>query len=216
MRILIVEDDPDLRELLESILSANYTVDGVGDFTAAVEYIGTYRYSVVLIDRNLMGSDIGLSLISPAKAKNPQCGILVMSAYGTSEDKIEGLNLGADDYIEKPFDIGELLARINALSRRFSHSQLSLGDINIDISTRKITLNGEPVILTKKEDAVLFTLIGRMGHLVSRDEIIESIYEHPGDVASNTVDVMINSLRKKLSPYLIKTVKTRGYMIEYP
>jgi two-component system, OmpR family, response regulator len=216
MRILIVEDDPDLRELLESILSAKYTVDAVGDFTAAGEYITVYRYSVILIDRNLMGNDIGLTLIAPAKAKNPECGILVMSAYGTAEDKIEGLNQGADDYIEKPFDIGELLARINALSRRFPHTQIALGQINIDISSRKITSNGEPVILTKKEDAILFTLVGRLGHLVSRDEIIDSIYAHPGDVASNTVDVLINGLRKKLGHELIKTVKTRGYMIEYP
>jgi two-component system OmpR family response regulator len=216
MRILIVEDDPDLRELLESILSAKYTVDAAGDFAAAIDYIHSYRYSVILIDRNLMGDDIGLTLITPAKVKNPECGILVMSAYGTPEEKIEGLNLGADDYIEKPFDIGELLARINALSRRFSRARLSWGEISIDIASRKITLNGELVVLTKKEDAVLFTLLGRIGHLVSRDEIIDSVYEHPGDVASNTVDVMINSLRKKLSPDLIKTVKTRGYMIEHP
>lgn len=216
MRILIVEDDPDLQELLESILSAKYTVDAVGDFSAATEYIGAYRYSVILIDRNLTGSDVGLNLIPLAKAKNSECGILVMSAYGTPEEKIEGLNQGADDYIEKPFDIGELLARINALSRRFIPSHLLWGEISIDIPSRKITSKGEAVILTKKEDAVLFTLLVRLGHLVSRDEIIDSIYEHPGDVASNTINVLINSLRKKLSPELIKTVKTRGYMIEHP
>lgn len=182
MRILIVEDDPDLRELLESILSAKYTVDAVGEFTVAVEYINAYRYSVILIDRNLMGSDVGLTLIAPSKAKNPQCGILVMSAYGNAEDKIEGLNQGADDYIEKPFDIGELLARINALLRRFIPSQLVWDSVSIDMTTRQVTLNTQAVILTKKEDALLFTLLGRLGHIVSRDEIIESIYEHPGDV----------------------------------
>ncbi|MFA5214559.1 response regulator transcription factor [Sulfuricurvum sp.] len=216
MRILIVEDDPDLRELLESILSAKYTVDAVGDSAVAVEYIDAYRYSVILIDRNLLGSDVGLRLIPPSKAKNPHCGILVMSAYGSAEDKIEGLNQGADDYIEKPFDIGELLARINALSRRFAPSQLVWDGVSIDITTRQVTLNAQAVILTKKEDALLFTLLGRLGHIVSRDEIIDSIYEHPGDVASNTIDVLINSLRKKLSPELIKTIKTRGYMIEHP
>lgn len=216
MRILIVEDDPELRELLESIVSAKYTVDAVGTFAAALEHLDGYRYGVILIDRNLMGSDTGLSLITPAKAKNPQCGILVMSAYGTPEDKIEGLNQGADDYIEKPFDIGELLARINALSRRFSLSKMSWEGVSVDIPSRQVDLNGETVILTKKEDAVLFTLLGRLGHIVSRDEIIESIYEHPGDIASNTVDVLINALRKKLGSELIKTVKTRGYMIEHP
>lgn len=216
MRILIVEDDPDLRELLGSILSTKFTVDSVGDFTTAIEYIDAYRYSVIMIDRNLMGSDIGLSLIAPAKIKNPQCGILVMSAYGTAEEKIEGLNKGADDYIEKPFDIGELLARINAISRRFTPSSISWDSISVDISSRKITSYGKPIILTKKEDAVFFTLLKRLGHIVSRDEIIESIYDHPGDVVSNTIDVIINSLRKKISPELIKTVKTRGYIIEYP
>lgn len=216
MRILIVEDDPDLRELLESILSDKYTVDAVGAFTTAAEYIDGYRYGVILIDRNLMGSDTGLSLIAPAKVKNPQCGILVMSAYGTPEDKIEGLNQGADDYIEKPFDIGELLARINALSRRFAPSTISWGEVSVDISLRQVALNGEKIVLTKKEDALLFTLLARLGHIVSRDEIIESIYDHPGDIASNTVDVLINALRKKLGAELIKTVKTRGYMIEHP
>lgn len=219
MRILIVEDDPDLRELLGSILSTNFTVDSVGDFTTAIQYIDAYRYSVIMIDRNLMGSDIGLSLIAPAKTKNPQCGILVMSAYGTAEEKIEGLNRGADDYIEKPFDIGELLARINAISRRFTPSSISCiswDSISVDISSRKITSHGEPITLTKKEDAVFFTLMERLGDIVSRDEIIESIYNHPGDIASNTVDVIINSLRKKIGHELIKTVKTRGYIIEHP
>lgn len=216
MRILIVEDDPDLRELLGTILSTNFTVDSVGDFATAIQYIDAYRYSVIMIDRNLMGSDIGLSLIAPAKTKNPQCGILVMSAYGTAEEKIEGLNKGADDYIEKPFDIGELLARINAISRRFAPSSISWGSISVDISSRKITSCGKPITLTKKEDAVFFTLLEHLGHIVSRDEIIESIYNHPGDIASNTIDVIINSLRKKISPELIKTVKTRGYIIEYP
>lgn len=215
MRILIVEDDPDLRELLGSILSAKYTVDVAGTFSSALDYIDTYRYSVLLIDRNLMGRDSGLSLISPAKEKNPHCGVLVMSAYGAVEDKIEGLNQGADDYIEKPFDIGELLARINAVGRRFTPPKISWGNITVDLSSHIVTVGGESVTLSKKEDALLFTLLERQGQIVSRDEIIESIYDHPGDVASNTVDVMINSLRKKLSTDFITTVKTRGYIIAH-
>lgn len=216
MRILIVEDDPELRELLESILSVQYSIDAVGDLESARDYLRSYHYRVILLDRNLMGSDIGLSLIAPAKVKNPQCGILVMSAYGNVIDKIEGLNQGADDYIEKPFDTDELLARINALSRRFTPSTLSFGDICVDTLSQKVTLEGKTVNLSKKEHDIFFTLIGRLGNVVSRDEIVSSIYENPENVSSNTIDVMINTLRKKLNPGIITTVKTRGYMIEHP
>ncbi|MCX6074286.1 MAG: response regulator transcription factor [Campylobacterales bacterium] len=216
MRILIVEDDPDLRELLESILSVKYSVDAVGDVSTALDYLTSYHYTILLLDRNLMGEDIGLNLITPAKAKNPQCGILVMSAYGNVIDKIEGLNKGADDYIEKPFDIDELLARINALSRRFTPTTLLFENITVDMSSKTIMSDGKPIILTKKEDAIFFTLLERMGTIVSRDEIINSIYDHPENIASNTIDVMINTLRKKLNPSIITTIKTRGYMIEHP
>ncbi|MCK9372381.1 MAG: response regulator transcription factor [Sulfuricurvum sp.] len=216
MRILIIEDDPDLRELLESILTVNYSVDAVGDLESARDYLRSYHYTILLLDRNLLGSDIGLTLIQPAKAKNPQCGILVMSAYGNVIDKIEGLNQGADDYIEKPFDIDELLARINALARRFTPSTLSFGTISVDTLSQSIMAEGKTLTLSKKEHAIFFTLIGRLGNVVSRDEILSSIYENPENVSSNTIDVMINTLRKKLNPGIITTIKTRGYMIEYP
>lgn len=216
MRILIVEDDPDLQELLQSILSLQYPSDSVNTLELAHEYLDTYTYDIILLDRNLMGKDIGLNLIAPAKVKNPKCGILVMSAYGSVIDKIEGLNLGADDYIEKPFDTDELMARINALSRRFISSMICFQEISIDMISHTVTRHKEPVALTKKEDAILFTLLSRMGDIVSRDEIIHSAYDHPENIASNTIDVIINSLRKKLKPELIKTVKTRGYIIEHP
>lgn len=215
MRILLIEDDHDLSELLQSILNKKYPLDYAKNMDEAMAHLQAYNYGIVLLDRNLEGVDIGLSLITMIKERNPQCGILVISAYGNVEEKIEGLNLGADDYIEKPFDTNELLARINALSRRFAPTQFVFKEITIDLSTHHI-FNKEGVItLTKKEDALLFTLLGRLGHVVSRDEIIDSIYEHPEDVASNTIDVMINSIRKKLDPDLIKTVKTRGYLIEH-
>lgn len=215
MRILLIEDDHDLSELLQSILNKKYPLDYAKNMDEAMAHLQAYNYGIVLLDRNLEGVDIGLSLITMIKERNPQCGILVMSAYGNVEEKIEGLNLGADDYIEKPFDTNELLARINALSRRFAPTQFVFKEITIDLSTHHI-FNKEGVItLTKKEDALLFTLLGRLGHVISRDEIIDSIYEHPEDVASNTIDVMINSIRKKLDPDLIKTVKTRGYLIEH-
>lgn len=216
MRILIVEDDPELRELLESILSARYPTDAVGDLDEGHTFLESYRYDVILLDRNLMGEDIGLRLIAPAKEKNPFCGILVMSAYASVVDKIEGLNQGADDYIEKPFDIDELLARINALSRRFFPSSLQFGDITVDLIAKTVVRNGDSILLTKKEHDIFFTLVNRVGQIVSRDEIIQSAYLHPDSVASNTVDVMINNLRKKLGSDLIKTVKTRGYTIEHP
>lgn len=215
MRILLIEDDHDLSELLQSILNKKYPLDYAKNMDEAMAHLQAYNYGIVLLDRNLEGVDIGLSLITMIKERNPQCGILVMSAYGNVEEKIEGLNLGADDYIEKPFDTNELLARINALSRRFAPTQFVFKEITIDLSTHHISNKEGVITLTKKEDALLFTLLGRLGHVISRDEIIDSIYEHPEDVASNTIDVMINSIRKKLDPDLIKTVKTRGYLIEH-
>ena len=216
MRILIIEDDPDLRELLSSILKSKYFVDAVADPKSARDHIEAYMYGVILVDRNLLGDDVGLTLIAPAKEKNPNCGVLVMSAYGSIEEKIEGLNLGADDYIEKPFDVGELLARINALSRRIVPTKLTLGHISVDMLHRNVFLNEELVTLSKKEDALLFTLLEKIGSVVSRDEIIDSIYQDPAEIASNTIDVIVNKLRKKLNSDLIKTIKTRGYMIENP
>jgi two-component system OmpR family response regulator len=215
LRILVVEDDPQLLELIGSLLSPTHPIDLVSTFEMARDYIDSYSYGVVLLDRNLNDNDIGLELISHIKEKNGTTAILVMSAYGDVEDKIDGLNMGADDYIEKPFDTGELIARINALGRRFSNKSLLLGDISIDILHERVSKNGIAINLSKKEHALLFYLLSRVNQVVSRVDIVDNIYDHPEEIGSNTIEVMVTALRKKVSPTLIKTIKTRGYIIEH-
>lgn len=214
MRILIVEDDKELNAILVRSLKNDFSVDAVTDFQEAADYIEAYNYRVVLLDRNLNGIDHGLSLIQRIKEKNEETGILVASSYGSTVDKIEGLETGADDYIEKPYDIDEVKARINAIGRRFARKKLTFDDLEIDLAAKRVSYKGNEIRFTKKESQILFFLVANCGKIVSRDDLLYNLYQHPENVSSNTIDVTINNIRKKLPFNIIKTVKTRGYVIE--
>ena len=215
MRILMLEDDRALSELVGAYLATEFRVDCVFDTDEAKAYIERYDYDVVLLDRNIDGLDIGLELVDKIKSKNPSTGVIVISAYGTVSDKIEGLNVGADDYLEKPFDNDELFARIYALSRRNSASTtINVKGMVCDVSQTTVTYEGKNIDLSKKESDLFFYLLKNKNKLYSSDELLDVLYLHPEELASSTIRVTIAHIRKKLPVDLIKTVKTRGYMIE--
>ena len=215
MRILMLEDDLVLAKLVSGYLQLHFTVDVVHDLKEAKEYVAQFNYDVVLLDRNINGDDVGLNLIKYIKEKNSSTGIIVISAYDSISDKIEGLNLGADDYLDKPFDNDELLARVYALNRR----NQPLPEINIcglicDTVDKTIRYKNQDVMLTKKETNLFFYLVQKKGHIISKDELLDALYVNPQNISSNTIDVTIGHIRKKLPINVIKTVKTRGYTIE--
>ncbi|PHR59399.1 MAG: DNA-binding response regulator [Arcobacter sp.] len=215
MRILMLEDDKALGELVGAYLSKEFRVDVVCDIDEAKAYIDRYDYDVTLLDRNINGADIGLELVSKIKTKNPSTGVIIISAYGTVTDKIEGLNVGADDYLEKPFDNDELFARIYALSRRHNTDTImEVEGVLCDLTNFRISFEGKNIDLSKKESELFFYLLKNKNKLYSSDDLLDALYLHPEDLASSTIRVTIAHIRKKLPVDLIKTVKTRGYIIE--
>lgn len=215
MRILMLEDDPVLSKLVSAYLSAHFRVDLVNDMREAREYISQFHYDVILLDRNIHGDDIGMNLIKDIKSKSSSTGIIVISAYDSISDKIEGLNLGADDYLDKPFDNEELLARIYALSRRNqAMPEIDVDGLICDTTAKSIEYEKQNIALTKKESNLFFYLVQKRGNIISKDELLDALYLNPQNISSNTIDVTIGHIRKKLPVQVIKTIKTRGYIIE--
>ncbi|MEN8147784.1 MAG: response regulator transcription factor [Campylobacterota bacterium] len=215
MRILMLEDNLELSKLVSAYLSQHFVVDALSTIEEANDYIDQLSYDVVLLDRDINGIDIGMSLIKKIKEKNSQTGIIVISAYDTIADKISGLNLGADDYLDKPFDNDELLARIHALARRNQKStEIDLNGLKCDIAGKHLEYKGESIVLTRKESDLLFYLLKKQGSIVSKEELLDALYLNPQNISSNTINVTIGHIRKKLPVEVIKTVKTRGYIIE--
>ena len=215
MRILMLEDDKVLSALVSAYLAREFRVDCVFDLDEAKAYIERYDYDVALLDRNINGVDVGLELVDIIKTKNPSTGVIIISAYGNVSDKIEGLNVGADDYLEKPFDNDELFARIYALSRRHNaQTIMEIEGMNCDISAQSVSYEDKNIDLTRKENELFFYLLKNKNKIFSSDELLDALYLHPEELASSTIRVTIAHIRKKLPVDLIKTVKTRGYVIE--
>lgn len=214
MRILIADDEPELLELLKlSLQNGEWIIDTISDAEEAKNYLDAYTYQLFLVDRTFHGKDRVQELISYGKNKNPSMGILVLSALGSIDEKVQGLEFGADDYLEKPFDIKELRARITALSRRYAPKTLQLHGYEIDLLHKSVHKDGIEIALSKNEHALLFYLLNRAS-VASRDEIMDALYDNPQNITPNAIDELVARLRKKLHPSIIKTIKTRGYLIE--
>jgi len=214
MRILIVDDEIELLGLLRlSLEGKGWFIDTASDLSEAKSYLDAFHYQAIVLDRTLNGIDQSHTLITYAKQKNPQQPILLLSALSSVDEKVQGLEYGADDYLEKPFDIKELRARITALNRRFSPKTLKIEAFEIDPLSQSIRKEGTEIILSKNEHALFFYLLSR-GCIASRDEIMDALYDNPQNITPNTIDELIARLRRKLSPTIIKTIKTRGYLIE--
>ncbi|RDU56512.1 response regulator transcription factor [Helicobacter sp. MIT 99-5507] len=214
-RILIADDEEILLELLrENLQFDGFNVDAVSTKDDIIYYLDSYSYAVLVLDRKFCGIDIMSDIIKYAKNKNPNMGILVISALCSVDDKVSGLLKGADDYLEKPFDNKELKARILALGRRFQSSEFIFEDTIINLETKQITRNDKQIMLSKNENTLLFLLLSKRGYVFSKNEIIDALYLHPENILSNSIDELISRLRKKINPKIIKTIKTRGFMID--
>jgi two-component system OmpR family response regulator len=216
MRILIVEDEPLLANRLASTLGERgYVADVASDGERGDFLVSTEEYDAVILDLGLPRID-GLTLLERWRARGIALPVLVLTARGSWSEKVRGIDSGADDYLTKPFQMEELLARLRALIRRSSGQvtpELRHGAVVLDPRTSQVTLNGQAVKLTSHELRVLSYLMHHRGRVVPQSELVEHIYAQSFDRDSNTVEVFIGRLRKKLPIDLIKTVRGLGYRL---
>ncbi|OYD82212.1 response regulator [Azospirillum brasilense] len=219
MRLLVVEDDPALaRQLAERLESEGYAVDRAADGEEG-QFLGeTEPYDAIVLDLGLPRVD-GLTVLRSWRAQGITAPVIILTARGAWTEKVQGIDAGADDYLAKPFSMEELLARIRALIRRskgHASAEIACGGVVLDTRSGRVTLDGRPVDLTGHEFRVLDYLMHRKGQLVSRTELTEHIYAQDFDRDSNTIEVFVGRLRRKLGAGLIKTVRGLGYKLEAP
>lgn len=216
MRILVVEDDPVLaRQVVRALSEAGYTVDSAADGEEG-QFLGeTEPYDAVVLDLGLPRID-GLTVLDRWRRAGRTMPVLILTARETWSEKVAGFDAGADDYVTKPFHVEELLARLRALIRRTAGHAipvLECSSIRLDTRAEKVTRHGNPVTLTAHEFKVLSYLMHHMGRVVSRTELIEHVYDQDFDRDSNTLEVFVSRLRKKLGAGLIQTHRGRGYSV---
>ena len=216
MRLLVIEDDPLLlHSLYEGLREEQYAVDTAADGPEGLAKARETAYDAIVLDGMLPGFDGWELLLRLRSAKSTP--VLMLTARDAVPDRIRGLDAGADDYLTKPFDFEELLARLRALIRRSSGSGtnlLELGDIAVDTAARLVTRGGEAVSLTPREYALVEYLALHRGSVVSRTELYEHLFDENEDTLSNLLDVHVSNVRKKLGPAFISTRRGHGYCIE--
>ncbi len=219
MRVLIVEDEPNLGQQLKNTLEgAGYAIDLATDGEEAHFLGSTESYDAVVLDLGLPEID-GLTVLDRWRKEGKVMPILVLTARDSWSDKVAGLDAGADDYVAKPFQSEELIARLRALIRRASgnaSSELTAGDVRLDTRSGRVTKAGDPVKLTAQEYKLLSYLLHHKGKVVSRTELIEHIYDQDFDRDSNTIEVFVTRIRKKLGQDVITTIRGLGYSLDEP
>jgi len=222
MRVLVVEDEADVaRFLRRGLMEQAYAVDVVGDGESACEAATLNPYDAIVLDIMIPGAS-GLEVCRRLRAAGLNVPILMLTARDSVEEKIAGLDAGADDYLAKPFEFGELLARLRALLRRGSVVQpavIQVGEMEIDSRSHRVNIAGQALTLTTKEYSVLEFLARNDGRIVSREEIAEHVWGHDFDPFSNLIEVYINRLRRHLEKVTttryIHTIRGSGYMLEH-
>ncbi len=217
MRLLLIEDDKNLGRATLEGLRDSYAADWVRSAEEAQEALLTTAYALLILDINLPGMS-GIDFLKSLRSKKDKIPVLLLTAQDAVRHRVLGLNTGADDYLVKPFDLSELLARCAALIRRSAGNPNPLiehGDIVYEPATGNLERNGAPLMLSGREQAVFDCLIRNIGHPLSKAKIMERVYDWSSeDIESNTIEVYIASLRRKLGRDLIKTMRGIGYMIE--
>ncbi len=221
MRILVVEDEQAMADAIALGLTKNgYAVDTVYDGEAAIEAVDVDAYDLVVLDLNLPKVD-GLDVCRHIRDNNMSMGILMLTARSSTDDRVTGLDIGADDYLIKPFHFAELLARIRAILRRENKQRdviLREGKLTLNPNNMQVSFDGNPLSLTTKEYGILEYLLVNKGRVISQEELLEHIWDNNADLFSQTVKVHINNLRKKLdsagADNIIQTIKNKGYLIE--
>jgi len=217
MRILVVEDDPDLQRLLAEALRDNgYVVDTASDGVEG-HFLGeTEPYDAVILDLGLPEMD-GIKVLEKWRKAGRVMPVLILTARDRWNDKVKGLDAGADDYVTKPFFTEEVLARVRTLLRRgagISTSDIECGPLRIDTRAARVTVQGNPVKLTSLEYRLLAYLAHHKGRVVSRTELVEHLYDQDFDRDSNTIEVFVGRLRKKLGVNIIQTLRGLGYKLD--
>ena len=218
-KVLIAEDDSSVRKAVQRVLELeNYVVTAVNDGKAALEALANSRFDLAVLDVMMPFAD-GLTVCREARHRGINIPILLLTARVEVGDRVAGLDAGADDYLAKPFQTEELIAHLRALIRRASgntSSELIAGDVRLDTRSGRVTLAGEPVKLTAQEYKLLSYLMHHKGKVVSRTELIEHIYDQDFDRDSNTIEVFVTRIRKKLGADVITTIRGLGYSLDDP
>jgi two-component system response regulator QseB len=216
MRLLLVEDDAMVGESVrQGLRQDGFTVDWVRDGRAAELALSNEVYDLMLHDLGLPRKE-GLDVLKSLRQKGRRIPVMIVTARDAVADRVRGLDAGADDYLVKPFDLDELAARVRAVLRRHSgraEPQVVVGPLTLNPATHEVTFNGQPVTLSAREFKLLEAFVDRPGAVYSREQLEEKLYGWDEEVGSNTVEVHIHALRKKLSQDFIKNVRGVGYMI---
>ena len=221
MRILVVEDQKDLNEIIvRKLTNEHYSVDTCFDGDDALDFIRCAEYDGIVMDIMLPGTT-GIGVLKEMRSSGNKTPVLLLTALGTVEDRVAGLDAGADDYLVKPFDFDELMARIRAMIRRGgdrADNIMTLGDLTLDPESRTVTRGGSEISLTAKEFDILEYLMQNKGKVLSRDKLSNHIWNYDYDGGSNVIDVYMYHLRRKIDAGFdekrILTVKGAGYMIK--
>ncbi len=216
MRILLVEDDDTLGSAVRDHIAASvHAVDWVRNLGDAENAANSVHYGLILLDLQLPDG-VGIDFLKSLRRNAKETPVIILTARDQISDRIEGLNSGADDYLVKPFNLGELSARIMAVARRYSGSpqpMLKIGDLEVDQTQRRLLVSGKDVVLTGREWAVLDLLVARPGAMVSKDQVEEALYAFGSEIESNTVEVYVSRLRKKIGKDRIRTARGVGYSL---
>lgn len=219
MRILLVEDDlPLARALHQSLRFEGFTANHVTNAKSAMLTVETNECDMLILDLGLPDMD-GLTLLKQIRKKNISLPVLILTARDSIADKIKGLDQGADDYLSKPFDVAELVARLRVIERRLgtaTSSTITIGEVCLDCASHQLIVAGQVIELSRKEYMLLKVLLEQAGRIQSREQLESKLYEWGEEVASNAVEVHIHNLRKKLPEAFIKTIRGVGYSVKAP
>jgi two-component system response regulator QseB len=216
MRLLLVEDDAMVGDSVrQGLRQDGFTVDWVRDGRAAELALANEVYDLMLLDLGLPRKE-GLDVLKSQRQRGRKIPVMIVTARDAVADRVRGLDAGADDYVVKPFDLDELAARVRAVLRRHSgraEPEVSVGPLTLNPATREVAFHGQPVSLSARELKLLEALVDRPGVVLSREQLEEKLYGWDEEVGSNTIEVHIHALRRKLSPDFIKNVRGVGYMV---